>query len=1341
MIRPSVAETPAAFIAAKTLHDHALKSIAADQAVDDFKGNAAQIDNNLNGGAGYFAETHHAASFNVNQANAGLDEEAALVSSRDFGSVDIQTDAGVAANPKFYSSAEQSFSAGAILDTGGSELVAKYAGQQIIVPQDQLSEVLRLHQQHLDAAYASGDIAQYNALNSISFSDHIVGVNGVGSTPLTYQEAQTGTEQFRHSELPDYAHHSTLLDHTSAIGESALLSVGLVSVIELAPALVKVLSKVSTNEITLNQAGLALINTLKNNQSAVKIQQTAKKASVAGGLTFFTSLNAGFATFLVTFGWDVKQIYQEYQQGLISQADMYQRIKNSGINKGVMSSLTMAAVSVAGPIGLLAPILAQWLIQNVEHRKVFEHGLNDVFYSWMRTVNEAAQITSQQWQLAYNAQVQADQQIEYKREQNTADCKQLDNDIQAFDRQMKCDDLSKPLLIASGEQHSLLAVQQLEIQNLLLLENLQQNNDIHSNIERFIIEHGNNKRQLERAALDALVLLDPEQSGKTRQATNFLQKLKQKILEPDQVQQQANDRTRLFVTAQLAAMRMLQSLQSDQKLSIEFITLMQQRINGLGLALEQQQQDNQQNLRKVYQSMALGYGGLRNNLVEQQQRIDVLEKNIALQEWLNLIHVPKFKGQSLQQLAPELRLAVLLNDFIRLTEGRWSQKELLVLQEMLHRVQLDQLVVPQFIQALLTQPSLKDALFQYLKQVNYPTDDLIMDRDTQFISKLYQGVLHEANNDNPQYWTSAQHTSSWDMVLLLLWHIQAAGITPYRMQDMDKKKLLWLSSLTELEKLIEEKLLAPHLQNEIDQVKQAIIQFKLVVPLVGKFSVGKSTLLNEWFGQKVQPTDLGACTSVPTEFHFSEIDRQKMILVCRAEDGKLTQEILPLAHYSQVLKGLITPSLPLQHIELHLCLPALAQHPDLTLVDTPGLESNVGSHEQALRQYSGTVNSSFILCASRAHVGEAERQFVLRQGMFGKPVSLLVCQEDIILQRERLVVRNIIATQAEINPEHGIVRGCSAHTGDLKGLADILNHIEEQKDQLFEQTFQDQVKTLMALAHQNLEQQLSADNSHEQLRQQQQSIALIGQHLKQTYQKQSVSLLNAARGRLAIEVVNTISKALIHREQLYFQLAENDPTALSPTINADIQNTFELVVEQIVFPAILASAEALETTVMVQHEQGVTSGVLIVAPDVSDHSNQFAWLGGIVGGGAGLAMGTGLLVAFPFLVLPAAIFGGIFGAKMKQEKIRKEVLDRLEQVIQNLQASIPERLGAIVQIHFEQIYDRLMQRLAAEQDRISAIDRQFELDQHSRDALRQKLSQACSSIEQATKVYQQIESK
>lgn len=136
----SAGDVPAAYLTTSLLNEHRQ---AAQSTQSDFVDNTAKISGNLNGGAGYFAETHHAASFNVNQADAGLEDRATLINSNPFGSVDILTDSGVAANPKFYATASESYAAGAQLVEHDSDITAKYAGQDIIVPQDQLSEVLR----------------------------------------------------------------------------------------------------------------------------------------------------------------------------------------------------------------------------------------------------------------------------------------------------------------------------------------------------------------------------------------------------------------------------------------------------------------------------------------------------------------------------------------------------------------------------------------------------------------------------------------------------------------------------------------------------------------------------------------------------------------------------------------------------------------------------------------------------------------------------------------------------------------------------------------------------------------------------------------------------------------------------------------------------------------------------------------------------------------------------------------------------------------------------------------------------------------------------------------------
>lgn len=1320
----SVGDVPAAYLTASMLSEHRQAAEAAQSAQSDFVDNTAKISGNINGGAGYFAETHHAASFNVNQADAGLEDRATLINSNTFGSIDILTDSGVAANPKFYATASESYGAGAQLVEQDSDITAKYAGQDIIVPQDQLSEVLRLHQQQLDWAQQTGNVAQFDALSSIRFSDHVLSSNGVASSPLTYQEAQLGAEQIRQGALPEYAQPVTLQDDLVATGEAALMSVVFVTAVELAPTLTRVMSNVASGQLALTDAGAALMQQVAGTGVSERIQQGAAKAATAGGLTFFTSMNAGLATFLVTFSWDVHQIYRQYQDGILSKAQMYELIKDAGINRAVVSGLTLAAVSVAGPIGLLVPVLAQWLVQGLAERRQFEHGLNDVLNGWMRTVNETAKISAQQWQLAYNVQYSSEQRLALSTESNMKNQQQLNQQIQCFDQTVQTDDLSADLSFgtkSSGVDTSNFAVTQLQAQNLLVLAQQQQQPDITHAIECFMIEHANNRYLLERAALDALAILDPKQPDPLPRSLGFLQALKQKVLAPSDWQMHS-EQTRGLVTAQLASMRMLQSLQHDQKLSIEFITLLQHRTHALGQALADGQAQQQRDLSRTYQSMALVYGSLRDKILLQQQKIEIIERNIRLHEWLNLTHVAKFNGLSYIQLPAEVRLCAMLNEFTRLTEGTWSQKELLILQEMLHRLELQYLDATEFSRQLQYQTVLQQALFLQLKHIRQPALNLIDENTTSPVEHLYlYQTLHPTQAST---WLADGSTTAWDMVLMLLWHMKSAGIRPYRIEAMEQRKQTWLDGLGKLEQLINEKVLSPALHDEVSLVKRKINDFKLIVPLIGKFSVGKSTLLNSWLEQEIQPSDLAACTSIPTEFHYSEYDQQKMVLVSHSDEGEQKHEEMPLEFYRNVLQGTIVDLTSVQHIELHLHLAALAKHPDLILVDTPGLESNVGSHEKVLRQYSGTVNSSFVLCASRNHLGEAERQFVLRQDMYGKPVSLLVCQEDLTLQHERLAVRDTIAQQAEIDRDYGLVRGCSAHTGDLKGLSDILNHIEEQKTHLFDQVFTEQVNGLLELANSNLEQQLSADDSREQLQQRQQQIAVVQQQLQQAYEKQKTLLLAAARGRLANEVCDMVQQALDARKDTYCHMARNEPAALTATIEADVQNSFELAVENSVFPAIRHAAAMLESAIVLQHEQALSSGQLVVHATPEAKNNYGLQIGGGLGVGASALLG----LTMPFLALPGMAIGWFLGEQMKSNQAREAVDQQLVQVFSTVRGSIPERLVSMVDHWFAQIFHSTQQRVVAEQDKITAIEQQLDADHQARAALRDCLHTACTEI-------------
>lgn len=1331
-MRPNNTDTTTSYLMAnQTLQDQNLRN-AQDSAFLNFSDNQQQINTNTFGGAGYFAETHHAASYNVNQANQSGNDVADLVNSREFGSVDIQTTSGMAFNPKYFSTPEQSYAAGAelIYDDNG-DMIAKYSGQQIIVPSDQLAQIQQLHQHQIDQAQVSGQSEQVDALNQISFTDRITDANGISSTPLSYAEAQQGTSEFRQGLMPEYAQQSSTLDHTADFAGNALMATAFVSVIELAPAITRTLKQVSSGELLLNSAGTALLEDLKNNQTLTHIQQGVGKAVTAGGLSFMTHIDAGLSAFIVTFAWDVKQIYQRYQNGDITRETMMTAIQQAGLNRGILTLVTVASVSVFGTVGILAPILAQWLVQNVKERQQFEHGLKNIVNGWMRTVNETAQITAQQWQLAYSGHLLAIAHQQEQQGQNMHYQKQLDHDTQDFNQTIKNDDFSQEIKIISARPEAL-ALDYLQAQNLLIVEQTKTHPELQDCIERFLIENQNNRQIIENAALDAMQLLQYDNQKVV--PLSFLDKLKLKVFSQDVLEYQANEPVRTLFTAQLAALRMLKGLQSEQRLSVEFIAFIQSQLHGIQDKLLQQEQTRLNDLEQVYQSMSLAYSTLRQRIIQHEARIERLEKHEQLQDWLQLCHVQKIQGLSYQQMPESLRLCTAINEFIHKTEGVWTWKDLEFLQAFLNHVALGNIDHQQFIEDVYTQSSLKNRLFHQLKKINQKDIYVTAQQPSVLLfDELYASSQQDFNleqvtiAENLTTFTTSKQNSAWDLALLLLWHLKTAGITPYRMTTIDQQKQNWLNALAELQQLIDERILSSALQPQIHQVKDNISTFKLSVPLIGKFSVGKSTLLNTWLEQNIQLTELGACTSYPTEFHYSEYNQQKVVVVTAQDNiNKTHREEYTLDIYQQLLRYGTLEQQNIVWVEIHLHNAALARHPDLIIVDTPGLESNVGSHEEALIRYSGTANSSFILCVARTHLGEAERQFVLRQYTIGKPVSLLVCQEDLIASRERLAVRQAIVQQSGIDEEYSLVRGCSAHENNLKGLADLLNHIEEQKEYLFEQSLKDQVESLIFTAKQNLEQQLAADTSRETLQQQKQFISDLQQQLSEEYEREKVMLLRLAESRISTDVINSIDTMLNSRKPHYYAVAQSAVSTLQAVIQADVQNTFQLATEQYLYPVIERSAQKLNTAVRINQD----TALMAYQPNIHSADAANANTAMVVGGATGVVASMALGLALPFLIIPGVIGGLFFAEKRKQEKLRFEVDNAIANMLNNLNRQVTMQLRQIAQAHLEQIYETIQARLQAESDNITKIEQQLESDSATRQALQQRVSEVCQQLDE-----------
>ncbi len=120
-----------------------------------------------------------------------------------------------------------------------------------------------------------------------------------------------------------------------------------------------------------------------------------------------------------------------------------------------------------------------------------------------------------------------------------------------------------------------------------------------------------------------------------------------------------------------------------------------------------------------------------------------------------------------------------------------------------------------------------------------------------------------------------------------------------------------------------------------------VMETELVVPVIGAFSAGKSSLLNALMGQQVLPVGIAPETELATELrHASE-----SYLLAIKPDG--AQERLPV----EALSSINRRSNEFSHLRLYLDSDALKAIAPLVLVDMPGFGSSLENHNKAIAYY------------------------------------------------------------------------------------------------------------------------------------------------------------------------------------------------------------------------------------------------------------------------------------------------------------------------------------------------------------------------------------------------------
>ena len=289
-----------------------------------------------------------------------------------------------------------------------------------------------------------------------------------------------------------------------------------------------------------------------------------------------------------------------------------------------------------------------------------------------------------------------------------------------------------------------------------------------------------------------------------------------------------------------------------------------------------------------------------------------------------------------------------------------------------------------------------------------------------------------------------------------------------------------------------------------ESLKGAVQNMPLLVPVVGEFSAGKSSLLNRLMGKDKLAVAMDPETAIPAELYYSDTEYDEGV----RQDGS-TERITDIA--AAVGKYVC--------VKRHICSPVLRDIEPVVLVDMPGFDSPLDAHNRAIFKYlergihyavlipadAGTISKSMerqienilsfrktcTFFLSRTDLRSEEEIEEVRNGLqgelsvlTGEPVSIeCVSQDDVSLfgnfvhslnvdelfgrQFRESIMDECYDTKSSLSTKIAALQtGADKNRKVITELENAIQKIEEKKEKLIEQagkdTFSDEADTVVS---------------------------------------------------------------------------------------------------------------------------------------------------------------------------------------------------------------------------------------------------------------------------------------
>ncbi|QQW69262.1 dynamin-like GTPase family protein [Helicobacter pylori] len=380
-------------------------------------------------------------------------------------------------------------------------------------------------------------------------------------------------------------------------------------------------------------------------------------------------------------------------------------------------------------------------------------------------------------------------------------------------------------------------------------------------------------------------------------------------------------------------------------------------------------------------------------------------------------------------------------------------------------------------------------------------------------------------------------------------------------------------------------------KTECSTLLASIQKQQLVIPVVGNFSAGKSTLLNRFLGSSVLPTGITPETSLATELHYSAKERIEAF----SNNDEKTESFELNEQSFEVIKD---NAAKYSYLKVYLNNEALKNSVPLVFVDMPGFDSPISSHTHAILEYLER-GVHFVILTSVEEGNLTKRMVRELKNLleFDKGLSFILSKTNLRTPSQVGEISRYI--QDQIQDHLDLTTHLIYSNKDNNALLEVADKIDAEK--LFSALYLKRLKFLNSQLQNSLKSVIkSFDYSKEKALEEIQALDLSVKDIEKTYEKLRANLEEEYSSVAVGSVVKKVVEE-VREQKSYLASLTNKPNEFNSEIESIMQQSLiknaKLEIEKINlsfskdFCVEFASLNKLSSSFSVDLEHGLELGI------------------------------------------------------------------------------------------------------------------------------------------------------